>query len=177
MSTLRMKAKMKIKKVWHPWTAWECYPGGFYSTVQPVGMDKQQAKEAYKNFLADINLFESCMARVAEEWPRSCEHFLTNEQINRVAWLGQSAMCIHTKVSSAFCGGFKLLEPWQQRAANKAASRFLTRWLSEYKDKTVQADMAGQGLSPGHTRRSADGAYARQPGAVLQGNLFCDTQE
>lgn len=166
---------MKIKRVWHPWHIWECYPAGFYSTTPPEGMDSQSAKEAYRDFLSDLNRFERGMEKVSREWTNSCEHFLTNEQMNRIAWLGQSAMCISNGVSSAFCSGFKLLSPEQQKAANEQAAKFLERWLNEYKNTAIHKNLEGARLSPRHTGRSAKGANARQPSSFLQGDLFCNT--
>jgi len=69
------------------------------------------------------------MHRVVRSWPHSCDQFLSNEHINRIAWLGQSSMCIETGVSSVFRGGFRLLTPGQQLAANAAAEYHLKKWL------------------------------------------------
>lgn len=129
---VNLKMTAKINKIWHPWHMWECYRNGFYSTSPPPDMTPEEAKEAYRLFLSDIPRFERAMARVAIEWPNSCEHFLTNTQMNRIAWLGQSAMCIETGVSSIFRGGFKLLTDDQQNLANAAAEKFLNRWLDEH---------------------------------------------
>lgn len=118
-----------MRRIYHHWETWECFKAGFYETSPPDGMDADQATGAYRDFLADIARFNSAMARVLAEWPHSCEQFLSNPNINRIAWLGQSAMCIDTGVPSVFRGGFKLLTPQQQRAANRAAEIVLEQWL------------------------------------------------
>jgi hypothetical protein len=104
-------------------------------------------------FLADIPRFQNAMNRVFVEWPHSCEQFLTNEQINRVAWLGQASMCIETGISSAFRGGFKMLSAIQQQQANIAAEMAIKAWekrlLNGYraKNKPVHQQMEIAGIS------------------------------
>jgi hypothetical protein len=63
------------------------------------------------------------------DWPSSCEHYLTNERMNRIAWLGQAAMCYATRIPSIFCGGFNQLTEAEQAAANETAPKDLNLWL------------------------------------------------
>ena len=111
---------------YHPWDRWECFRAGFYGTDLPLGVDC--GRSAYAEFLSDTDGFTDAMGMVAREWPVSAEHFLGNRFINRVAWLGQSAMCITTGVPSSYRGGFYLLSERQQEAANLAAAEFLAAW-------------------------------------------------
>ena len=97
--------------------------------VTKAEFDKDQAMQSYRDFLSDIPRFRAAMARVVAEWPKSCEHFLTKTSTNRIAWLGQSAMCIETGVPAKFKSGFALLSDDQQRAANAAADQVLQAWL------------------------------------------------
>ncbi len=120
-----------LARVYHPWTSWECFRSGFYNTVPPVGMTSEQAKEKYRDFLRDLKQFESGILRVFDEWPNSCEHFLTNHSMNRIAWIGQAAMCISTGISNSFRGGFKLLTIEEQNAANQLAEQFLQEWIAK----------------------------------------------
>lgn len=114
---------------------WECYWAGFFETRAPNNMPAEDAKYYYSIFLSDIMWFESAMRRVGIEWPNSCEHFLSNAGMNRIAWLGQAAMCIATGVPSTFRGGFKLLSHGAQWAANRAAEKYLTEWLNARENK------------------------------------------
>lgn len=120
-----------MKRIYHPWWDWECYKAGFYETVAPYELKPDEARDFYRLFLSDIDWFNASMLRVVAGWKNSCEHFLTNQSINRIAWLGQSAMCIATGVPSTFRGGFKLLTVDQQRAANAAAQIQLESWTSQ----------------------------------------------
>lgn len=116
-------------RIFHEWQDWECFPAGFYSDVPPHGMTVEQCEESYRAFLADIPLFESTLSALLDAWPVSCEHYLTNEKMNRIAWLGQASMCLHSGVSSRFCGGYNLLDEEQKKAADMKAFEYLNIWL------------------------------------------------
>lgn len=119
-------------RIFHEWQDWECFPCGFYSDRPPAGMTPGDCEVAYRNFLADIPRFSAALDRVMSEWKNSCEHYLTNEKMNRIAWLGQAAMCIDTGVPSRFCGGYNLLSGDGQEAADRTALKYLNKWLSEH---------------------------------------------
>jgi hypothetical protein len=63
------------------------------------------------------------------DWPLSCEHYLTNVAMNRLAWIGQAAVCYSTGVPSRYSGGWSLLTDAQQSTANEVAARLLNEWL------------------------------------------------
>lgn len=88
----------------------------------------------YADFLRDIPRFEEAMAGVLREWPNSCEQWLSNERMNRIAWLGQAAMCYATGVPAVFCGGYNQLTPEQREAADLAALRYLNKWLESHNE-------------------------------------------
>lgn len=94
-------------------------------------MSPQQAKEEYANFLKNIKLFEIHIQAVFDEWLYSCEHFLTNQNINRIAWIGQAAMCHYSSISSFYRGGFYNLTVKEQKKANNIAYKWLIKWLSD----------------------------------------------
>lgn len=87
------------------------------------------ALDVYRDFLANLDRFEAAIKRVFREWPHSCEQFLTNTSMNRVAWIGQSALCIETGIPSVFRGGYKLLTKKQQIAADRLAQKYLDGWV------------------------------------------------
>lgn len=118
-------------RIFHEWQDWECYPAGFYSDKPPKGMTAEQCEEAYRDFLADIPRFASALNGVITEWKNSCEHYLTNERMNRIAWLGQASMCKDSGVSSRFCGGYNLLTDEQKKAADMKALEYLNIWLEK----------------------------------------------
>ena len=119
-----------MKRVFHTWDKWECYPAGFYEDRPPDGMTPKEATAEYARFLRDTPRFEAALDRVLAEWTNSCEHYLTNESMNRIAWLGQASMCIETGIPAAFRSGFGLLSLDEQKEANHTALLALNRWLS-----------------------------------------------
>lgn len=108
-----------------------------YETALPEPLTPEWAVMEYADFLRDIPRFEDALARVITEWPISCEQFLSNDSINRVAWLGQSSMCIATGVPRVFRGGFNLLDDAEQKLANVTAFEWLNVWLQSQGEEVV----------------------------------------
>lgn len=135
----------KADRVFHTYDKWECHKAGFYAS-KFEGKTANECKEAYRTFLSDLELFESTLIKVVSEWKNSCEHYLTNHAMNRIAWLGQAAMCYHSGVPSKYCSGFNLLTEQQKDEANFLALAALNRWLIRNGRPTVTIE---EGLSLG----------------------------
>lgn len=127
-----------MNRIYHTWDKWECYPAGFFEN-RPNNRNRTEGicKRMYAQFLANITRFEEAMAGVLRDWPNSCEQWLSNERMNRIAWLGQAAMCYATGIPSTYCGGFNQLTPEQQLAANLAALKYLNIWLQSRGEPTL----------------------------------------
>lgn len=118
-------------RIFHTYEKWECHKAGFYR--QNVdGMTAEECRIAYRDFLADQDRFREAATAVINEWERSCEHYLTNFAMNRIAWIGQAAMCYATGVPSKFCSGFNLLTDEQKEQANEVALDVLNDWLLQH---------------------------------------------
>jgi len=115
-------------RIFHTYDKWECHKAGFYATFKD-GMTKAECEEAYREFLANPQRFADTLEHVITEWKHSCEHYLTNKAMNRIAWLGQAAACYAMGIPAVFRGGFHLLTPAEQEAANQVALTYLNRWL------------------------------------------------
>ena len=118
-----------MERIYHTWDKWECYPAGFYAERAPKGMTNEDCEEAYRAFLADLGRFGVGMMRVLDEWKNSCEHYLTNNSMNRIAWMGQSAMCIETGIPARYRGGYNLLTDEQKEAADRLALEYINIWM------------------------------------------------
>lgn len=116
-------------RIFHTHDKWECYRAGFYATTAPNGMSKAQCEEVYRVLLSDTSRFGAVLEKVIFEWKHSCEHYLTNVSMNRIAWLGQAALCYAHSIPSAFRSGFYLLSESEQQAANEIALEYLNKWL------------------------------------------------
>lgn len=120
-----------MDRIYHTWDKWECYPAGFYEPKPPFKhMTIEQCRQSYADFLKNSDLFAENAQRVITEWKFSCEHYLTNERMNRIAWMGQAAMCIKTRVSKFFCGGYFLLNEQEQKEADEIALCAINNWMA-----------------------------------------------
>lgn len=135
---------MKPKRIYYTWDKWECYPAGFYETGKD-GMTDEECKNKYREFLSDLSRFGMAMDRVLNEWKNSCEHYLTNESMNRIAWLGQASACIEMGIPSKYRSGYFLLTDEQQKAADLLALEYLNKWLTARGYDPV--DIEGAGVS------------------------------
>jgi len=122
-----------MKRIFHTWDKWECYRAGFYEKKsKDKNLTEEKCKEIFRDFFLDIPLFESTMEKLLIEWPNSCEHYLSNSNMNRIAWLGQAAVCYEKKLPAAFRGGFNMLSEEEKLKANQAALKFLNKFLQKF---------------------------------------------
>jgi ParB-like chromosome segregation protein Spo0J len=112
----------------HTFEKWECHKAGFYATKKQ-GMTAEECEDKFAAFLKDTELFASTLRLVFQDWPNSCEHYLTNKAMNRLAWLGQAAVCHATGIPSTFSTAWQQLTEQEQEAANLVAFKALNSWL------------------------------------------------
>jgi hypothetical protein len=141
MEMYRIPNENEPDRIFHTYDKWECHKAGFYASKKD-GMTAEECQLAYAEFLKDIPLFESVLQKVISEWKYSCEHYLTNKAMNRIAWLGQASMCYHSGVPSIFCGGFNLLTEYEKNKANEVALIYLNKWLENQNKKEVNIEEA-----------------------------------
>jgi len=125
-------------RVFHTWDKWECYRAGFYAEALP-----EEGEERYREFLADLDRFRAALEVVTTEWVHSCEHYMTNERMNRIAWLGQAAVAQALGIPSGCRGGYHLLSQDQRNAADALALEYLNRWLVARGRDPVDFEKAG----------------------------------
>lgn len=116
-------------RILHTWDKWECYRAGFHAERPPGGMSQEDGERAYREFLADVSRFEATLAEVTSEWKFSCEHYLTNDRMNRIAWLGQASLAKALGIPAVCRGGYQMLTEGQKYAADQMALKYLNRWL------------------------------------------------
>lgn len=131
-------------RIFHTYEKWECFKAGFYATTKD-GMTKEQCQEAYRDFLGNIPKFKKALKGVITEWKHSCEHYLTNTAMNRIAWLGQASCCYALGIPAEFRSGFSLLSEEQQKKADETALEYLNKWLVANNRKTVTMEEAYSG--------------------------------
>lgn len=116
-------------RIFHTFDKWECHKAGFYAT-SVNGKSADECERSYAEFLKDDEKFISACERVISEWKHSCEHYLTNTAMNRIAWMGQAAACISEGLPNKYCSGFNLLSDEEQDRANGIALDAINKWMT-----------------------------------------------
>ncbi len=77
------------------------------------------------------------MNRVLDEWKYSCEHNLSNESLNKIAYLGQAACCLYSEIPSTITmEAWSLLSEGVKDRSNSIALKIIKKW--ELNNKHIQ---------------------------------------
>lgn len=94
---------------------------------------KDDTLALYASLLKDLSKFETALQTIIRDWKHSCEHNLSNEGMNRIAWLGQASCALVYQVpNSVSMGGYNLLTLEEQKSADAMAQKYLDLWLERY---------------------------------------------
>ena len=77
----------KINRIYHPYNLWEEINHNMWGDVE----NKQSMLMRAIKFTGDHKNYGRFMRKVIKQWKYSCENALTDEFINRKAWLGHAA--------------------------------------------------------------------------------------
>ena len=128
-------------RIFHTYDKWECLKAGFYKSKKE-GWSHEDCEKEFKRILSNQHLFREILNKVITEWKYSCEHYLTNNSMNRIAWLGQAAVCYHSGVPSKYSGAWMDLDEKTRNKANKIALKYLNKWIKTNNFKQVNFDEA-----------------------------------
>lgn len=131
MTLRQMTIPFSMNRIYHTWDKWECYRAGFFEANPPKGMTDDYCVNKYSELLIDIPEFKKVMLLIIQEWPNSCEHNLTNEKMNRIAWMGQAALCYKYSIPSKYRGGYNLLTDIEKQNADNAALEIINVWMDK----------------------------------------------
>lgn len=124
-----------MERIYHPYWLWEDYKSGFYDNCS--GEQKNKYKDKIKEMFNDESKTITFMNKVIEEWRYSCEHNLTNQSMNRIAYIGQGACCLYCGAPSTVT-----METWSELEKNirdradEIAKETINKW--ENKNKRIQ---------------------------------------
>jgi len=141
MSAYKIPNESDIDRIFHTYDKWECYKAGFYENGLD-GKSDEECEKLYINTLSDAELFESILIKLTSEWKHSCEHYLTNKYMNRIAWLGQASVCYHTRVPSKYSYAWFKIPEEKRDEANRIAHKHLNRWLNENGQRDIKLEEA-----------------------------------
>ena len=121
-------------RIFHTYDKRECYNNGFYKQ-NVEWKTKSQCENEFANFFISW-VFEQVANTAISEWKNSCEHYLTNKCMNRIAWLWQASVCYLTRVPNKYSSWWFLLDSETQDSSNEVAlkainKRMVSNWRSE----------------------------------------------
>lgn len=116
-----------MKRVFYPYWEWEDYQHGMWRKV-PKNEELEYLEKAIK-FTGDHALYGKYMMKVLSEYPKSCEQFLGNTNINRRAWIGHAACNIAINCPEYITRlAWKELSEKQRVLANREADKAIFEW-------------------------------------------------
>lgn len=135
------KGDNRMKQVFYPYWEWEDYANGFYSKIEKT----QEIEKIHLavNLLSNENLFYSVAKEMISKWLKSSEQNLTDDTINKKAWIGQASCCYSSGVPE-----YLTREAWgqltetQREKANAVATKVIDEYFEAKKGKTLWQNLA-----------------------------------
>ena len=119
-------------RIYHPFWKWEDHKAGFYDNVS--GEKKKIMSEKVLEMFNSEKITRENMMRVIDEWQYSCEQNLSNESMNKIAYLGQAACCLYFGIPNTITmENWSRLDKEVQNKANKIANDVLNIWIKRNK--------------------------------------------
>lgn len=126
---------MSLTRVWHPYTAWECFRAGMWGFAE--AQERRALLRTAVEFTGDAKLYGSWMRKVIKAWPVSCEHHLTDTGSNRRAYVGHAAACLAIKCPEDITRkAWGYLSQQQQDEANHQADLAIEEWERGYERRS-----------------------------------------
>ena len=122
-----------MKRIYHPYNLWEDYKHGFYDNCS--GEKKKEYEELVIKMFSSEKLTRENMYRVINEWKYSCEHNLSNESMNKIAYIGQAACCIYAGIPNTITmSTWSKVSEEKRIIANEIAEEVLNKWINNNKN-------------------------------------------
>tara|TARA_R100001530_G_C4318961_1_gene155158 strand:- start:1271 stop:2401 length:1131 start_codon:yes stop_codon:yes gene_type:complete len=128
-------------RIFHTFDKWECYPSGFYEN-SIKDKSHEECEAIFIDVLTNKVRFANALNGVISNWKYSCEHYLTNVSMNRIAWLGQASVCYDSGVPSKYSGAWFKIDEKERKIANEIALKYLNIWLLNNKMPEVEMNSA-----------------------------------
>lgn len=128
-------------RIFHTYDKWECYKAGFYAT-NVEWKTEEECKKDYYTILSNRDLFSNALDFIINNRKHSCEHYLTNKSMNRLAWLWQAAVCYSTGTPSKYSSGWQLLSEEEKQKANTIALQYLNKRLEANNRESIEMNEA-----------------------------------
>ena len=124
-------------RIFHTWDKWECYLCGFYDSLLK-DKSHEECEQIFIDILSNKEKFSSALDGLINNWKNSCEHYLSNKSMNRIAWLGQAAVCFYSGVPSRYSSAWSKISEENRNKADEIALIYLNKWLSNNQREEVE---------------------------------------
>ncbi len=123
-----------IQQIYHHYNKWECYKNGMWAKVPP---DKQEnLLQQAINFTSNYLLYGRAMIKVVDNWVYCLEHHLTDNSINKKAYIGHCAVSIELNIPESITRmAWHYLTDEQRYLANKEADKAIKYWEIKHTKK------------------------------------------
>jgi len=117
-----------MKRIYHPYWLWECYKNGMWEQTT-----KKEIETSLNNaiqFTGNHIEYGSAMLSVINNWKYGIEHHLTDNNINRKAYIGHAACNFKFGWSEGLVRmAWGYLTDEQRDLANNEADKYINVWI------------------------------------------------
>ncbi len=144
------RTKTMLKRVWVPFDEWEEIGFNMWGSVE----SRRDYLRRAVIFTGNHRLYGRYMQRVVKEWPRSCLNALTDQGLNKRAWIGHAATALALRCPEDITRqAWSHLTHEQQVLANRQADRAIQSWEMRYRESLgIRPNLEASLLFSGHTR-------------------------
>jgi hypothetical protein len=123
-------------RIYKPYYEWEDWINGMWRTV-----DKEQYSTYLSwaiDFTGDHVKYGKAMGLVIVRWENTMLHNLTNQSMNKRAFLGHCACCFDSGCPEYIVrDAWKILSDTQRELADNIAQKHIDNWMNEYKTNST----------------------------------------
>lgn len=118
-----------MKRIWHNHKKWEDAKNGMY---EDYSGDRNKAIDRIVYIFSSKEETERLMLKVIKNWIYACEHNLSNNSMNRIAWIGQACCNIENDFTEDIVrNAWHYVQENYQIQANKIAEDLIKYWEEE----------------------------------------------
>jgi hypothetical protein len=116
-----------MNRIYHHYEKWEDYKAGFYDNIS--GKNKSLLVDKVIEMFSNYESTEIYMRKVINEWKYSCEHNLTNNGLNKIAYIGQAACCLYAGIPYQITmNAWNKVDIINRNLADKIAIKIIKEW-------------------------------------------------
>lgn len=116
-----------MERIWHPYWLWEDHRDGMWRKLPRH--EEAEALRLAVEFTGNAELYGEWMMRATQEYFHGCQHNLTDQSLNKQAWIGHAACCLAHKLPEYIVRkAWAMLSEEQRVAANHKADLAVKAW-------------------------------------------------